>query len=484
MDSQPPSLVAPHAARTRDGARPTLMGALAAGAVGAVCLFGGATVPVALAAAGIAGVSTAVAARRPRASVAEAGGGAVVEDAGPPIFLTALEALPDPLLLVAGGEPDDLAGRRILFANAAARAFLRIPAEGGLLVTAVRRPEVLEAVDESLFGGIAAAVAFETGGAQDRFWRVWAVPLEASGDGRRLALVLMRDETDARRNERMRADFLANASHELRTPLASLSGFIETLRGHARDDPAARDRFLHIMAEQADRMRRLIDDLLSLSRIELNEHIPPSDTCDLAGAAADVADALAPLAREKGVEVKTDMPLPGRAEIIGDYDQIVQVVQNLLANAVKYAPAGSRVGMSVQPGLSLDEAQAGDPASPRRAAEGAGRLPLLTADRSEHAVYAVLKVTDAGPGMRREHLPRLSERFYRVEGQKSGERSGTGLGLAIVKHILNRHRGGIVVESAPGLGAEFTAYFPMAPRREAPAEPAGARALVDATKLS
>ena len=378
--------------------------------------------------------------------------------AGAP-FQAALEAHPDPMVLIAAGDGEGPSGRRIVFANAAARAFLRVPAEGALLVTAVRRPEVIEAVEETLESGSPGAVAFDTGGAQERFWRVWTRPVQTE-PGPRLALMVMRDETDARRNERMRADFLANASHELRTPLASLAGFIETLRGHAKDDAGARDRFLGIMAAQAGRMGRLIDDLLSLSRIELNEHIPPAGTCDLAFAVAEVAESLAGLARDKGVSLDLRLPGPDVAVITGDRDQVLQVAQNLMANAVKYAPTGTAVTVEVTGPVRLEEAQAADPASPRRQAEGAGRLPLLTPDRADGERYALLTVTDTGPGMRREHLPRLSERFYRVEGQKSGERLGTGLGLAIVKHIVNRHRGGLIVEAAPGLGAAFRAYFP------------------------
>jgi two-component system phosphate regulon sensor histidine kinase PhoR len=399
--------------------------------------------------------------------------------------LDVLEALPDPLMLVEAGDPDDLAARRLIFANAAARALLRIPREGALLVSAIRRPEVLEAVDESLFGGVDAATAFETGGAQDRFWRVWSRPL--SEGSRRLALLMMRDETDARRNERMRADFLANASHELRTPLASLAGFVETLRGHARDDAAARDRFLGIMATQADRMKRLIEDLLSLSRIELNEHIPPSDECDLAFAVADVADAMGVLMSERGLRLEVELPPRDEAVVTGDRDQILQVVQNLLDNAVKYsAAAGGAVRVEVTSGLTLDRAQ-GDPAGPRSPAAGWARLPLLTPDRRDGDRFARVTVIDPGPGIGREHLPRLAERFYRVEGQKSGERSGTGLGLAIVKHIVNRHRGGLTVESAPGRGSAFSAYFPMSPAAAAvaaePVEPP-APSLAAVTKLS
>jgi two-component system phosphate regulon sensor histidine kinase PhoR len=427
------------------------------------------------------------AARSPT-SAAVAAGGELDSD---PSAIEALEALPDPLMLVEGGEPDDFGARRLVFANAAARELLRIPREGGLLVSAIRRPEVLETVDESLFGRVDAATAFETGGAQDRFWRVWARPLPENSPGRPRALLLMRDETDARRNERMRADFLANASHELRTPLASLAGFVETLRGHARDDEAARDRFLRIMAAQADRMGRLIEDLLSLSRVELNEHIPPSAECDLALAVADVADAVGLLVRDRGVELDLVLPPPGQAMVVGDRDQILQVIQNLLDNAVKYSPAGTKVRAEVAIDLDVDRAQAADAPGLAAVTAGWGGLPLLTPDRNEGERYALFKVVDAGQGIDRQHLPRLAERFYRVEGQKSGERAGTGLGLAIVKHIVNRHRGGLTVESAPGLGAAFTAYFPMsgarawegpAPQRQPTAEPVPVLASV--TKLS
>jgi two-component system phosphate regulon sensor histidine kinase PhoR len=370
------------------------------------------------------------------------------------------------MMLVEAGDAGDFAARRLIFANAAARELLRIPREGALLVSALRRPEVLEAVDESLFGRVDAATAFESGGAQDRFWRVWSRPLP---DGpRRLALLMMRDETDARRNERMRADFLANASHELRTPLASIAGFVETLRGHAKDDEQARERFLGIMAGQADRMTRLIGDLLSLSRIELNEHIPPSADCDLALAAADATDAVSLLVAEKGVRLAIDVPPRGEAVVTGDRDQILQVLQNLIDNAVKYSAPGGVVGLRVTGGLSLDQAQGGEAAV---SGPGWSRLPLLTPDRREGERFVRVTVTDPGPGIDRAHLPRLAERFYRVEGQKSGERSGTGLGLAIVKHIVNRHRGGLTVESAPGRGSAFTAYFPMASAAPAAAEP-------------
>ena len=396
----------------------------------------------------------------------------VEPDAVPPVetileqppHAAALEALTDPVLLVAGSHPDDLTGRMIVFANAEARQLFHLPSQGGRLLSAFRNPEVLDAIDESLFGGVTRETIYEPRGAQERIWRVRTTPLAGAPGGARQALAHFRDETDSRRAERSRVDFLANASHELRTPLASLSGFIETLRGHARDDAEAREQFLRIMTAQAERMSRLIDDLMSLSRIELNEHVPPRGSCDLALAVVDVADALRPLIAEKTVRLDLELPSAGAATLIGDRHQIVQVAQNLIDNALKYSPAGGTVRAEVITGLSAAEAAASVSAQFTRAT-GAGRLPLLTPDRArEDQEYTMLRVSDFGPGINREHLPRLAERFYRVEGQKSGEKLGTGLGLAIVKHVINRHRGGMIVESTPGVGTAFSAYFPTEPK--------------------
>jgi len=370
-----------------------------------------------------------------------------------PAFGAIVESLPDPVLVIAAREAENLADRRVIYANPAARELLRIQGEGTTLVSAIRHPRVLEAVDESLFGEVSGEAAYETGGAQDRFWRVRTRPLDRALDGAHLALMVLRDETDSRRNERMRADFLANASHELRTPLASLTGFIETLRGHAKDDALARERFLGVMAAQAGRMARLIDDLMSLSRIELNEHIAPEGRVDLVLAVLDVIDALTPLAAERGVTLSTRLAARGSAMIVGDRDQILQVAQNLIDNAVKYSPNNGVVEIELTAGLTADEA-----ITPTR--QGGARLSLLSPDLVGGERFVMLRCADAGPGIAREYLPRLSERFYRVEGQKSGERLGTGLGLAIVKHITNRHRGGLAIESVEGQGTTFTAYFP------------------------
>jgi two-component system phosphate regulon sensor histidine kinase PhoR len=369
-----------------------------------------------------------------------------------------VERATDPMLVVAGGERSDLNARRFLFANAAARELLRIQRAEGPLTTAIRAPEVLAAVDEALFEHVTSHALYQAGGVQERVWRVRAEPLEHEGE-RRLALVSLRDETELRRSERTRADFLANASHELRTPLASLSGFIETLRGHARDDAAARDRFLAIMQVQAERMRRLIDDLMSLSRIELGEHIAPSGRVDLALAVIDVLDALGPIAQERGVAFEQTLPPLGQSTVTADRDQVLQVIQNLAENAAKYTPAGGVVSVTLEIGLDAAACAAAR-------STGTVHLSLLTPDHAPDRRYAVLRVQDQGPGIARANLPRLTERFYRVEGQKSGEHAGTGLGLAIVKHIVNRHRGGLTVESAEGKGATFSVYIPM-PRAEA-----------------
>jgi two-component system phosphate regulon sensor histidine kinase PhoR len=383
---------------------------------------------------------------------ARVAGAAAAAASGDP-YRAALEGLPDPVLIVDGGAAEDLSARRILFANAAARDLLKASGRGSRWwrPCATRRR-----LRRSMARSTAASPMkrpMSRPGPQERFWRISASPLAVEAGSARQAVVRFRDETDALRMERMRADFLANASHELKTPLASLQGFIETLKGHARDDERARDRFLDIMAAQTARMSRMIADLLALSRIELAEHISPSGRADVALAAGDVIDALAPLLTD--LDAQIDLSVRTRpALIVGDRDQVIQVIQNLTENAVRYSPPGRRVELVVEGGLGLTEAQA-----PTR--REASRLTLLTPDREADARYVVVRVIDQGHGLARDQLPRLTERFYRVEGQKSGQSPGTGLGLSIVKHIVNRHRGGMMVESQPDVGTTFTVYFPM-----------------------
>jgi two-component system phosphate regulon sensor histidine kinase PhoR len=249
------------------------------------------------------------------------------------------------------------------------------------------------------------------------------------------ALVVLSDRTRERVVERMRADFVANVSHELRTPLASLIGFVETLQGPASDDPPAQQRFLGIMAEQGARMNRLIDDLLSLSRIELSEHQVPSDPLDLSGLVHRMVAGFEPRLAERKVElamrIADDLPV-----VAGDADQMAQVLQNLLDNGLKYGRDGGVLTLEV--GL----AQPGTRWPSRRG--------------------IVVSVADQGSGIPREHLPRLTERFYRVDKGRSRAVGGTGLGLAIVKHIVNRHRGHLLIESEVGKGTTVSVWLPLA----------------------
>jgi two-component system phosphate regulon sensor histidine kinase PhoR len=336
-------------------------------------------------------------------------------------------------------------------ANPAARRQFRFVGLEPLLSAVVRRPELLDAVVAARREGEPQRFEFVERDETDRYFTCVAAPL---GTG---VLVSMHDLTDIKRAEFARVDFLANASHELRTPLTSLAGFIETLRGPARDDPAARDRFLDIMHGQAERMRRLISDLLSLSRIELVEHRPPEGEADLAAVVAEAGDALLPVAREKQIKLRVLGP-SSEVNVTGVRDELTQVAQNLIDNAIKYSEAGDVVEIEVLSGLTREEAatRAG------RRWESAGHMSIATAPAGPAARrYAVLRVSDAGPGIERKYLPRLSERFYRVDPGR-GLRPGTGLGLAIVKHVVQRHRGEFLVESEPGKGSAFGVILPMA----------------------
>jgi two-component system phosphate regulon sensor histidine kinase PhoR len=359
-----------------------------------------------------------------------------------------LEALPDPALLI------DAEGR-IVSSNAAARRQMQFEARGQFLTSILRHPDVLDAVQAAVREGATAAVEYETPTQVERHTRCYVAPVTWGAD--RAAMLVFHDQTARISTERMRADFLANASHELRTPLASLTLLIETLAGPARDSPADRERFLGMMHVQAERMRRLIDDLLSLSRIELDEHVPPSDRADLAAVAREVVDALAPVAKERSVSIRIAAP-PGPVTVVGERFQLAQVVQNLVDNAVKYTPADGEVVVEIGASGDREEvvAEAG------RRWEEAGRVALLTPAAAANRSYAFVRVEDSGPGISRRFLPRLGERFFRIEREMGDERGGTGLGLAIVKHIVNRHRGGLLVESQPGRGSAFTAYVESA----------------------
>jgi len=343
-----------------------------------------------------------------------------------------LSALPEPLLLIN-------TERRIVSANPSAVDLLGPRLGGRDLGAALRVPAVLEATDAVLEGGDGRTVEVDLPGPVERHLSAQVGPLRPPTSEGAAAVVTLTDITATKRSERMRQDFVANASHELRTPLATLLGFIETLRGPARDDNAARDRFLSIMAEQASRMSRLVDDLLSLSRIELNEHLAPKERVDLRRVLMAVADSLEQRAEKRAMRIDVALPesLP---EVIGDPDELAQVFQNLIDNAIKYGRSGTAVEVSA--GASLKRL-AGAPA-------------------------AQVAIRDHGEGILTEHIPRLTERFYRVDPARSRELGGTGLGLAIVKHIVNHHRGLLEVDSTLGEGSVFTVHLPVVELSEAP----------------
>lgn len=369
-----------------------------------------------------------------------------------------IDALPEPAMYV------DAQGK-VEAANAAARGQFRFISAEPLLSAVVRRPELLDAVAAARREGKARIFEFVERDETDRYFSCVAAPI-AGPDAAGGVLVSMHDLTDIKRAEFARVDFLANASHELRTPLTSLAGFIETMRGPARNDPEAWDRFLEIMHGQAERMRRLISDLLSLSRIELVEHRTPDTRADFAAVVAEVADALVPVARERGVQVRITGPRTG-VMVTGVRDELSQVAQNLVDNAIKYSESGDIVEIEIFDGLPREEAAG----RVGRRWDEAGRMSLATAPLGATGRYAGLRVSDSGQGIERQHLPRLAERFYRVDLGR-GLRPGTGLGLAIVKHVMTRHRGDFLVESQPGRGSAFGVVLPAWAGGEEEAPPA------------
>lgn len=415
--------------------------AIGVGAFSAVAATG-AISPLAAFAIGAAAAAAALAAAMTRESDAEDGeaGGerrwtpeeGLVYEPGvaqmpPGAGQALLNRLPTPLLLISQSG-------RVIFANPAAREAMPRLQTGGHFAHLIRAPAFVEALSATLADGLERAVGFSLHDKSERFIEARAALLapESVFGPEPLALVQIEDRTDARRTDQMRSDFIANASHELRTPLASIVGYIETLQNHARDDPVARERFLAIMAREAGRMQRLVDDLMSLGRIEMTEHLRPGELRSLEDIAAEGAAALMPAAKQAGVDLQVDLE-PGGSPVLCVPDQLAQVFANLIDNAVKYGGSGGtvRVGRA-EP----------SPAHPSRCG---------------------ITISDTGPGIAREHIPRLTERFYRVSVTSSRNKGGTGLGLAIVKHILNRHEGRLEITSTPGKGSTFTVWLPLAP---------------------
>jgi two-component system phosphate regulon sensor histidine kinase PhoR len=326
-------------------------------------------------------------------------------------------ALPVPVLLIGRDS-------RVLAANTAAMTLLGADPVGRHHGLAFRQPALLDAIASALRGdGVIEVRHAIPGPSQELVYRVNVAPVS-------LGVVLsFTDLSEQEQIGQMRRDFVANVSHELRTPLTALMGFIETLRGPAREDSAARERFLAIMSREAERMNRLVRDLLHLSRVEAEERLRPTRPVDIAGLIRASATALRPLAEESGMQIELH-GVDARFEAPADGDQITQILHNLIENAIKYGASGGRVLVTL-----------GD-------AEGA-RGAMVRID-----------VRDFGEGIDEIHIGRLTERFYRVDGHRSREKGGTGLGLAIVKHVVNRHRGRLLIESRLGSGSCFSVLIP------------------------
>ncbi|WP_426439499.1 ATP-binding protein [Bradyrhizobium genosp. P] len=334
--------------------------------------------------------------------------------------------MPDPAVLL------DRAGR-VIHLNTAAAELAPALRKNELAQFALRSPEIITALREAIATSEPRRATYTDHVPVDRWMELVITPVPVPtqfGGTDKCMLMTFHDLTPLRRVEEMRADFVANASHELRTPLAALSGFIDTLQGPARDDVRARERFLGIMHGQATRMARLIDDLLSLSRVELSAHVRPETSIDIVPIVRQVADGLEALASERQVEIEIDLP-ERPVTIAGDREELLRLFENLIENALKYGASGGRVIVS-----------------------------LSQAAQTEASPEVRVMVRDFGPGIAPEHLPRLTERFYRVDVGDSRNQGGTGLGLSLVKHILNRHRGRLLIESVPKNGATFTACFP------------------------
>lgn len=332
-----------------------------------------------------------------------------------------LSGVPLPALIVG---PDE----RITVMNPAAVAMFGAAMLGRHHAIALRHPEVQAALMRALRkaeGGVARQVV--PGPSQDAVHRVTVTPLPQEAG----VLCVLEDLSEVEQMGQMRREFVANVSHELRSPLTALSGFIETLKGAAKDDPAARDRFLTIMEREAGRMNRLIRDLLHLSRVEAEERVRPTALVDMVEILRSTKATLRPLSESSGVTVRLDMAEGLQTQVPGDADQLVQVFQNLMENAVKYGGAGGEVVIRLTP----------------------DSLPKSSALRIE--------VMDQGEGIDPQHLPRLTERFYRVDSHRSREKGGTGLGLAIVKHIVQRHRGRLQISSEKGKGSTFAVILPL-----------------------
>lgn len=328
---------------------------------------------------------------------------------------TIIKALPEPTLVLSSA-------LIVESSNAAMNALLEADPIGSHLTNYFRAPAVMQAAKDALAQDVKSNVEFTTRGQASRTFDAFVSAFDENNS--RKVLLIVRDLTYQQQIERMRSDFIANASHEMRTPLATLTGFIETMQGAAKQDPAAREKFLALMKTQTDRMTRLTDDLLSLSRIETNEHLRPTGKVQVSALLRQCTNLLTGVA--SAAQCKIDIEVDEGLVVVADADQLMQVFQNLLENALKYGAQGERIEVTA----------------------------------NQTANWTDLTIRDFGSGIAAHHIPRLTERFYRVDVQESRTRGGTGLGLAIVKHILNGHRGRLLIESELGAGSRFTVRLP------------------------
>jgi two-component system phosphate regulon sensor histidine kinase PhoR len=345
-----------------------------------------------------------------------------------------IKEFPDPAILTDGLT-------RVLAFNSPAFYLLNNLKRDELISSATRDSNLLRAIENTVEKRAKTSVNITLGTSSGKNIEATIIPIqpELAREIKPKIFIHIRDMSEQERLAKTRMAFIANASHELRTPLASMSGFIETLQTTAREDVRAREEFLGIMAEQAQRMTRLINDLLSLSRLEMNAAPLPDMKVDITATVNSVIDALGPLAEENGVKIKT-RGLTEPLHASGDKDELVQAFQNIIINAIRYGAKGGKIIVK------------------------AARTPAT----EENLRYVSISVTDFGPGIDKKHLPRLTERFYRIDKVDSRAKGGTGLGLAIAKHAIERHRGKLKIHSKPGHGATFTItlpeYFPELPK--------------------
>ncbi len=348
------------------------------------------------------------------------------EELGGPSWRTVVDAMPDPAVVL------DEAAIVVHHNPPVADLYPRVRV-GSPVALLSREPDLMAAIDRARDTDEHIVVALHDRVPVTR--RMSAIVSRIAPDdislGGPVVLIVLRDLTDQEKHAQMRSDFIAHASHELRTPLASLKLIVETLQGPARDDPEKRERFLSMMLVQATRMAQLIDDLLSLSRIEMRAHLPPRDNVELSSLLETVVQSLEPLAEAHEINLQLQNPLP-RIAVKGDREELTQVFHNLLQNAIRYGRPGGTARIVVA-----------------RETSGAARRRRVR-----------VAVIDDGIGIAREHLPRLTERFYRVSAVDSRAKGGTGLGLAIVKHIITRHRADLDIQSELGKGSTFTISLP------------------------